>query len=212
MVKPRWSETEIREAVRTSTSIRATLRALTQSDSGTARRHLLREIERLGLDTAHFKRPHPWDDDAVREAVRNSTSYAETLRKLGKNGDSAGPFYHLKDKISTLGLSTEHFTGLGWSRGRNCAPQRKPFAEVLVRQDRGRKKTATMQLVRAMFDAGIEHKCSLCGIPPVWQGNPLTLQVDHINGDNRDHRRENVRFLCPNCHTQTPTYGSKKRP
>jgi hypothetical protein len=40
---------------------------------------------------------------------------------------------------------------------------------------------------------------------------PLVLQLDHINGVNSDHRKENLRLLCPNCHTQTTTYGSKRR-
>jgi RNA polymerase subunit RPABC4/transcription elongation factor Spt4 len=44
-------------------------------------------------------------------------------------------------------------------------------------------------------------------LEPEWNGKVLTLQVDHINGVNDDHRLENLRFLCPNCHSQTPTYA-----
>lgn len=53
----------------------------------------------------------------------------------------------------------------------------------------------------------LENKCSECNIGPEWNGKLLTLQVDHINGCNTDHRIENLRFLCPNCHSQTPTYA-----
>lgn len=49
--------------------------------------------------------------------------------------------------------------------------------------------------------------CSRCGQGNVWNGKPLVLQIDHENGDNGDHRPENLRLLCPNCHTQTPTWG-----
>lgn len=48
--------------------------------------------------------------------------------------------------------------------------------------------------------------CAECGIPAVWNGKPLTIELDHINGINDDNRKENLRWLCPNCHSQTPTH------
>lgn len=54
----------------------------------------------------------------------------------------------------------------------------------------------------------LEYKCSECGITD-WNGKSLGLQLDHINGINNDHRLENLRFLCPNCHSQTPTFCGK---
>lgn len=50
--------------------------------------------------------------------------------------------------------------------------------------------------------------CAECGQPPVWNGKTLTLQLDHIDGDSDNNAIENLRLLCPNCHTQTPTYGN----
>lgn len=53
------------------------------------------------------------------------------------------------------------------------------------------------------------EKCELCGQGPIHNNKPLVLQVDHIDGDSDNNKLENVRLLCPNCHTQTDTYGSK---
>jgi len=56
---------------------------------------------------------------------------------------------------------------------------------------------------------GLDEVCAICGQKPEWNGKKLVLQIDHINGVNNDHRLENIRILCPNCHTQTDTFSGK---
>ena len=55
------------------------------------------------------------------------------------------------------------------------------------------------------------HACTLCGNDGTWQGLPLTLEVDHIDGDFLNNILTNLRFLCPNCHRQTPNFAGRSR-
>ena len=55
----------------------------------------------------------------------------------------------------------------------------------------------------------LENKCSDCGLEQSWNGKPIVMVLDHINGVNNDNRIENLRFLCPNCNSQTPTFAGR---
>ncbi len=62
---------------------------------------------------------------------------------------------------------------------------------------------------RYLLEAGIlENRCSWCGITE-WRGRPISIQIDHVNGISDDHRLENLRMLCPNCHSQTETFAAR---
>lgn len=69
---------------------------------------------------------------------------------------------------------------------------------------------ATNDTVRTLLfkHYGVEHKCQNCSITE-WQGVKIPLELDHINGKSRDNRLENLRLLCPNCHSITPTWRGK---
>lgn len=64
---------------------------------------------------------------------------------------------------------------------------------------------------RIISESLLPYKCKECGLDPIWNAKPLSLVLDHENGIPNDHRLENLRFLCPNCNSQTPTFAGKKR-
>lgn len=66
------------------------------------------------------------------------------------------------------------------------------------------------ELKRKLIKAGIKSNiCEECGQEPIWNNKPLTLQLDHINGNSADNRIENLRILCPHCHSQTDTFAGR---
>ena len=101
------------------------------------------------------------------------------------------------------------FTDASWGKSVRAGrlsprPRRKPLHLILQSRSRGTIK-------RRLLDAGIlKNVCDECGISE-WRGKRLSIQIDHVNGVKDDHRIENLRMLCPNCHSQTDTFAAKNR-
>ncbi|MEU6169303.1 HNH endonuclease signature motif containing protein [Streptomyces tanashiensis] len=169
-------------------------------------RYLMRRFAHFGIDVSHFPafgraaRPGAGELD---EVVGASSSLREVLRRLGR-ADNGAQRANLRRWIADDRLPTAHFLGQSHQRGRP-SPTAKRAEEVLVRHDRGHR-TASKRLRRALRQIGVPEQCGRCGVGPEWLGQPMTLEIDHINGDWRDDRRENLRLLCPNCHATTATW------
>ena len=148
--------------------------------------------------------------------VKASASWAQVLRACGLK-PSGGSHRHIKNVVVEYRLDTSHFKGQGWSRGatvdtdsRVAAITRKisrPFSEMLVIDAPATINSTRLRV--AFLSTGVNECCSKCGIKD-WFDEPIKLHIDHINGVNNDNRIENLRFLCPNCHQQTPTWGKRK--
>ncbi|MET7320371.1 HNH endonuclease signature motif containing protein [Streptomyces sp. NPDC005549] len=183
--------------------------------SGQLRRYLAKRFTHYGIDISHFApatsqlRP---SGEELRAAVTESVSVAGALRRLGRP-DSGAQRTLLRRWIADDHLSTAHFLGQAHRRGRpsTATPLRQP-EDILVKHI-GERRTKTALLRRALRAVGVPNKCAECGTDPEWLGKPMTLEVDHVNGDWSDDRQENLQLLCPNCHAATATWcrGGRRR-
>ena len=155
--------------------------------------------------------------EAVEEAVRGASSLAEVIRKMGTK-PSGGSYRLLGARIREYGIDVSHMTGQGWSAGKTAATS-KGVARVAAYNSmsddeifiRNSSCTNGTRLRARLLRLGWKYECAICGMGPVWCGEPLTLHIDHINGVTADNRKKNLRFICPNCHQQTKTWGNRKR-
>ncbi|MHA2062876.1 MAG: HNH endonuclease signature motif containing protein [Candidatus Thorarchaeota archaeon] len=147
-----------------------------------------------------------YTDEALKEAVKSSTTWRGVMRMIGLR-PGGGSHTSLRSYVVRLGLDTSRFK----VERKVFTNKRKLAEEILVERSPLEYRTETYQLRRALLEADAVYVCSMCGLGDMWQERPLVLQIDHIDGNAYNHRKENLRFLCPNCHSQTETYGFKRR-
>ena len=148
---------------------------------------------------------YKYSEKDLREAVRNSTSMRQTLDKLCVS-PFGGNYDVLRKALYHFAIDTSHFRGQAWKKGKSLPP--KTSTEDYLSN---KLPIQSYKLKRRLIKEGyFQHLCSKCGNTK-WLNEPIPLELDHVNGDKKDNRLENLRLLCPNCHAFTPTYRSKNR-
>lgn len=153
-------------------------------------------------------RKRSWTVDQLRDAVVSSTSYRQVIAKIGLR-PTGGNYDQVKKYIKENNFITDHFKGRGWNRGlKGIGRPKIPLEDILVKGS----SFQSYKLKRRLFNAGLKPKhCEECGWAEQTEDGYLPLELDHINGDRHDNRIENLRVLCPNCHSLKPTHRSRKR-
>ena len=136
-------------------------------------------------------------DKEFIKVCENSLSMAQAAAKLNIH------FNTFKRRAVKLGCYQTNQGGVGLNK---AVPPRVPLKEILEGKH---PHFQTFKLKNRLLKEGyIANKCSVCGITE-WNKSPLNMELDHIDGDRTNHRLNNLRMLCPNCHAQTETYRAK---
>lgn len=161
-------------------------------------------IEEHNLNVAHFGRQFKYNK--IPEVIKSCYSLVDVAKSVGLvNLDvkkiSSRLCRNIKECIKENGLDTSHFSyssknGYGVTRS-----DEEVFAKNSV---------VSQSTVKKRFISLMEYRCSKCNISS-WNGERISLQLDHMDGDSRNNLLENLRLLCPNCHSQTENFGSKNK-
>jgi len=149
-----------------------------------------------------------WTDEQLAVAVRKCFSYRSVLIELGLV-PAGGNYEQVRARIYILGLPIDHFTGSRWNKGTKYhTTKRQELTELLVRDSR----TQSHKLKNRLYEEGLKFpKCELCGWATTSLDGRIPLELDHINGDHYDNRLENLRILCPNCHSLQATHRGRNK-
>ena len=126
------------------------------------------------------------------------------FRSVSQSRYHGGNRATIRKYIKEFGFDTSHFTGIRHQYGK-LAINRLHWKKILVKREDG-KREESFRLRRALIESGLDYSCEICASQPIWQGKKLLLQVDHKNGIKSDDSKKNLRFLCPNCHSQTNNF------
>lgn len=148
-----------------------------------------------------------WQDkEYISNVVAKHQTYTDIIKDLGLQVKS-GNFQTLLKYIKIYNINISHLNGkeiaynkLKLANKKKLLSNENYFIKDVFRNNHTTKKRILTSKLK-------KYECAECNHPPTWNGKELILQLDHIDGDRFNNLLENLRFLCPNCHSQTETYG-----
>lgn len=143
--------------------------------------------------------------EILSNIVQKSNSINEVLKALGLKCFSGNHTY-ISGKINYYEIDISHFVNKKGNIGK--PPSNKKTADSILIHSEYRMKSRMLK--RALLEKEVPYICKNCGLSDEWNNKKLILQIDHIDGNNLNNQIENLRFLCPNCHSQTETYNRNK--
>lgn len=139
-------------------------------------------------------------NEEFAKIVSESFSMIEVAKKLGYTSHSGSNGHRIRKRIDELQLSTSHFS-LMHRRAIARTPE-----NLFIENSTAAQKTLREHYIKGKYTP---YVCAICGQEPFWNGKPMILILDHINGKNHDDRLENLRWVCPNCNYQLDTTNSR---
>ena len=150
--------------------------------------------------------------ELLENVAKECTSIRQMLQKFGLK-ETGGNYSSIQKRCENFGVDISHFTGQKWhespnQQGKKTSREKYSLEEIFVKDS-----PVTQKVLRGYVERHqvLEYKCSNCGCDGNWQGGIISLEIDHIDGDNSNNKIENLRYLCPNCHALTETYRGKNK-
>ena len=138
------------------------------------------------------------DEELIRNAIESSSSIKRAIEKIGAHPNSKS-YRRFHEACASMGIDFSF---------PNKFKTTKFTPESVLHENFPKRRNVLVKKI-VIENGFLDNECSICKLGPEWNGVKLVLQLDHINGIYNDNRIENLRILCPNCHSQTATYAGK---